>query len=211
MSIYLQPCALVPWKYLGDTVNLGAIEDDYTSLRQNEGFEWTPIKLNNLKKKKFEAFVSQPDFQIKLHRAFREALITSSLSGCERSHIGSVVTTSDLHILATGHNQKPPYMDLPCDLLGCESGKFCRATYPAEAVIFGKLMEEFGGKGRPLPEELVIVSNTVPILEGINICEHNNVSMILFESYRTLIPRDCPVVSFKTIKSDIIFAKLSET
>lgn len=213
MGISLQPSALVPWKYLTGTspiLDIGRVDEDYQCLLQNEGFEWMPIRLNNLKKRRFESFLEQPDLERKVHVALREATIVSSQSGCDRAHIGSVVATSDMTILTTGFNEKPSYLSGPCDLIGCQPEKYCRTAYPAESMAFGKLETEFCGTGRSLPKDLVLVSNTVPILEGVNICEHYGVGMILFESFRSLVLRDQPIMSYKTIKSDIIFVKVTE-
>ena len=207
MQFTLQPYVLAPWSLLNTSTteqNLVDMEFETSRIRQEEGFEWVPVALCDKKERLFQNFMNNTSLASRLPSLFLASAEEASLSTCDRAHIGCVIADFKLAKLAAGHNSRPEYLDTPCDILGCEPQKLCRATYLAEQVAFEKLCKSLPGIH---PFDLVLVTHAVPNLDAINLCERNGVSVIVFKVTRALAQKDLNVVSFKTIKSNMLFLK----
>lgn len=208
MGIVLKPCALVPWVLLDSNSSLqdmDTLEAECQGLYPDEGFDWCEVKLSGRKQETYERLMAIRDIEYYVAQLLAAATLEAMHSQCDRAHIGVALATPRLELLTLGHNERPPYMMGPCDLFGCEPEKRCRITYSAEAIAFGKLREH----QRPAPG-LIVVSNVVPTVDGMNICEHNGVGIIMFENYRSLAVKDVSVGSYKTIRSHMLFLKISD-
>jgi hypothetical protein len=83
--------------------------------------------------------------------------------------------------------------------MGCDPERICRATFQPELMALSQL--EMGVK------PFAMFSSVAPNLSSINLCELHGVSIIVYLASRKFSKLDTPVISFKTVKSGIIFLK----
>ena len=206
MKFKLTPQAFIPWKLMDSTAlhqDLQSIDSDYTALLPDEGFEWCGVLYGGDKAVRYDQFLATPNLETQLESLFEAAAADAEQSECARLHHGVALADESLNLLTTGLNQRPDYIFGPCDLIGCQPDKVCRTTYTPERVAFHRL--------RTMPyQPFALVSRLVPALEGINTCELSGVTVIVYCHHRKFLDCDGPVISMKTVKSNLLFLQLSE-
>jgi hypothetical protein len=202
MEFKLEPQALIPWKLMDTNhlrQDLALLDIDYMTLAFDEGFEWCDVSLPQDKALKLVRFLDTPSLSHRIACLFGLVDTERLQSECFRNCIGAVVTDEDLRILGSGFNRKPPYFT-HCNTMGCNPERICRATFQPELVALSKL------EG-PTPTPAIMFSSVTPNLASINLCELHGVSIIVYLATRKFSKLDTPVISFKTVKSGILFLK----
>lgn len=202
----LVPQALIPDRFIAPRQTVRELENSQRCLYpSSESFSWVDLfDLSNKKMLAYQKFVSIPNLFLIINGLFEELSETARESTCDRAHIGCVVTDMNLDILSRGYNQKPKYASGPCDIIGCEPEVTCRLTTHAESVAFARLHPEDQCK------ELILFCNAAPCLDCMKLCEANNVKYVVYREARPQPQIDRPVMSLKTIKSDILFINYKE-
>ena len=201
MEFKLEPQALIPWKLMNSSKlhqDMVLVDTDYMALVYDEGFDWCDVSLPNDKALKVVRLLETPNLGQRLAFLFNWIQSETLKSECLRNHIGAVVTDEDLRILGSGFNRKPSYFT-HCDTMGCDPERICRATFQPELMALSQL--EMGVK------PFAMFSSVAPNLSSINLCELHGVSIIVYLASRKFSKLDTPVISFKTVKSGIIFLK----
>jgi hypothetical protein len=202
MEFELEPQALIPWKLMNSSQlhqDMVLVDTDYMALMYDEGFDWCNVSLPSDKALRVVRLLETPNLNQRLTFLFNLIQSETLKSECLRNHIGAIVTDEDLRILGSGFNRKPAYFT-HCDTMGCDPERICRATFQPELMALSRL-ESTDAKPS------IMFSSVAPNLSSINLCELHGVSIIVYLASRKFSKLDTPVISFKTVKSGIIFLK----